>query len=88
MTVFLQSCQPYNLSQTNEHAKFLHIKRVVWLSFMKPKPINIVKLIRIKYQVKMQPKAAKKIVPFFCPYPKFDLCFNFSVHRLCLKIFF
>lgn len=65
MTVILQSCQPYSLSQTNEHAKFHHIKRVVWLSFMKPKPINIVKLIRIKHQAKLQHNAAKKIVLFF-----------------------
>ena len=87
MAIFLQICQPYNLSQTNEHAEFLHIKRVVWLSFMKPKPINIVRLIRIKHQAKLQPNAAKKIVLFFC-HPKFDLCFHFSVYRLFLKIFF
>lgn len=65
MTVVLQSCQPYSLSQTNEHAEFLHIKKVVWLSFMKTKPINIVKLIQIKHQEKLQHNAAKKIVLFF-----------------------
>jgi hypothetical protein len=88
MTVVLQSCQPYSLSQTNEHAEFLHIKKVVWLSFMKTKPINIVKLIQIKHQEKLQHNAAKKIVLFFFPYTKCDLCFHFSVHRLLLKIFF
>jgi len=38
---------------------------IIWLSFMKTKPINFIKLNLIKRQAKLQHKAAKKIDLFF-----------------------